>query len=334
MRQLLSDLAQTEGIDVHVIEARAKTVDSFAEKCARPGKTYSNPLQEITDLCGVRVILYYQADVDQFCAAARKQFAVDDEHSVDKRSELKPDQFGYISVHLIARLGDNRKSLPEWVIYKEIKFEIQVRTVLQHAWASISHALQYKSEAETPRQFVRQLTRVASLLELADEQFADVRQKTATLSSEVETSLSEGRLDLSINSVTVTQYLETSPLCKKISEAAWASGFGYMEMTPPSQLIEVCDVLGISNISQVDAILTKFAPRAKKFFESFADQESEGGTLDIDDYTGDMDHWCTVAVVSENPDERIKRRMAAKGMWGEEYFGHIVDAVKSLRRKK
>src|SRR4051794_13124450 len=85
LSRLIKDLLASRAIEVHLIEHRAKTVDGFAEKLQRSGKSYANPLTDIKDLAGVRVILHYVDDVDRVSQLVDDEFTVDPKHSVDKR---------------------------------------------------------------------------------------------------------------------------------------------------------------------------------------------------------------------------------------------------------
>ena len=330
VQHLLQDVAKTNGIDVHAIEARAKTVDGFAEKLARPGKAYENPLEEVTDLCGLRVILYYQEDVDRFSKAVRDEFIVDDKRSVDKRNELRFDQFGYISVHLICQLHANRTGLLEWRNYKNLTMEIQVRTVLQHAWASISHALQYKSKADIPDQFVRQLTRIAGLLELSDEQFSDLRERTAALRVEIDRSLANSDLNVTVNSVALEQFIASSPLVAEIEEAARNIGFSVHDEYTSEQLATVCQGLNVTTLSELNGLLELFIPRAPKFFQYFSKLEAKGG-MEAKDIRGDRDHWSAVAVVAMNHKTDGTAFVADDEIWGENYLKNVLRAAKQAR---
>src|ERR1041384_2055216 len=171
VKSLLESLLTTSNIKYQVVEKRTKNIQSFREKISRANKQYSDPLREVTDLAGLRIIVYYLEDVNAACQMIEREFNIDREASVDKGLLLQPNEFGYRSVHYIASLSDSRKALLEWAAYDGLVAEIQVRTVLQHAWAAISHALQYKKEQDIPSVFRRRLSRLSSLLELSDEEF-------------------------------------------------------------------------------------------------------------------------------------------------------------------
>lgn len=170
---LLKDLLKDAGIDVAQLDHRVKDVDSFVGKVER--KAYADPFAEIKDFCGFRIVTYYSDDVQKVADLLRKEFAVDPDHSTDKLGELAVDEFGYRSFHVVATLGDSRTGLPEWKVHANRSFEIQVRSVLQHAWAAISHKLDYKTASQAPEELRRKLFRLSALLELADDEFASIR---------------------------------------------------------------------------------------------------------------------------------------------------------------
>jgi ppGpp synthetase/RelA/SpoT-type nucleotidyltranferase len=155
-----------------IVQARAKAFPSFAEKMARKAARYMALGIQPTDLCGARIITETQAEVDHVSAVIRDTFSVDDENSVDVRTRLKAAEFGYLSVHYVVQLrGKEIFGIPVPPEIKDRKAEIQVRTLLQHAWASISHDRIYKASFRIPEHFRRQLARMAALLEEADGQF-------------------------------------------------------------------------------------------------------------------------------------------------------------------
>jgi putative GTP pyrophosphokinase len=176
IHDLMTTLVHRAGIRVDSIQARTKTVSSLSEKLQRRGKNYAR-LEDVPDLAGLRVIAYHREDADRVVELIRSEFDVDDEESEDVASRLAPNEFGYLSVHLVIGLSDSRRQLSEWSDLNTLHAEVQVRTVLQHAWASISHSLQYKHEDEVPNALLRRLARLSALLELADQEFAALNRE-------------------------------------------------------------------------------------------------------------------------------------------------------------
>jgi ppGpp synthetase/RelA/SpoT-type nucleotidyltranferase len=153
-----------------IVQARAKTVASFAEKIIRKG--YVDPFQQMTDLCGGRVILHTLRDVAAMDRFIDESFHVFPEDSEDKQDRLKASEFGYLSRHYVVTFKPG--VFPESVVpaaLLPLKAELQVRTMLQHAWADIAHELSYKNRFKLPRKWEREFARLAALLEEADKAF-------------------------------------------------------------------------------------------------------------------------------------------------------------------
>jgi ppGpp synthetase/RelA/SpoT-type nucleotidyltranferase len=153
-----------------IVSARPKSIASFAEKAAR--KKYKNPIREMTDLCGARVIVNTQDDVKAICQFVRANFKIDEANSLDAASRLKETEFGYRSLHYIVQVHQPSilgAQVPAKVIAKGLKAEIQVRTVAQHAWAATMHDRLYKPPFQIPTRLRRLGHRIAALLEDADE---------------------------------------------------------------------------------------------------------------------------------------------------------------------
>lgn len=171
---LINRILSTERIHVHSITHRTKTRASLADKLARPDKEY-RALGEITDLAGIRVTTYWADDVDRVATLLEAEFDIDAKNSIDKRRIHDPDRFGYMSLHYVATLSVTRCTLPEYRHLGGIKFEAQIRSILQHSWAEMEHDLGYKTKLGVPYDIRRRFARLAGLLELADDEFAKMR---------------------------------------------------------------------------------------------------------------------------------------------------------------
>lgn len=150
---------------------RVKEFESFNEKITR--KHYTNPFDEIEDICGVRIICYYASDIKKIEDIIDREFNVLE--SEDKSTALGLKEFAYRSVHKIVKIKDNWTATPNYRGLKDLKVEIQIRTILMHAWAEIEHKLNYKSDAQVPINFQRKLFRLSAKFEEADEQFEELR---------------------------------------------------------------------------------------------------------------------------------------------------------------
>ncbi|WP_318471570.1 GTP pyrophosphokinase [Photobacterium leiognathi] len=195
---LLNALITQADIPIHSVTSRTKNVQSLSGKINRPSKSYKN-LLDITDLVGFRVTTYFSDDVDKIAALIEKEFAVDKGNSIDKRKALEPDRFGYMSLHLVGEHKASRLKLPEYKQYKGIRFEVQIRSILQHAWAEIEHDIGYKTTNEVPDQLRRRFSRLAGLLELADEEFQSIKYGIETYRSSLPERVSSSPEDVSLD---------------------------------------------------------------------------------------------------------------------------------------
>jgi len=254
LEDLVRQLLQSHDIKCHLLESRTKTMDSFREKACRPGKGYVSPLEEITDLSGIRVILYYLDDVNRVADLIREEFNVDESRSEDTTRRLKANEFGYRSVHFVVQLSDERDSLAEWRRFAGLNAEFQVRTVLQHAWAAISHALEYKSEYAAPRQLRRRLFRLSGLLELADEEFMALRDAHGQV---VELQVSQLRQDTEIAELTkeaIARYIETTDYVDRYARYAEEHQCQLVEFCHTEIMEDYADLRTIAELVGIDSI--------------------------------------------------------------------------------
>ena len=163
------------GVDLLGVDGRLKTLGSVHDKLHR--KTYSSPWNALTDKIGVRAMTYYAGDVETVVGALRNQFDVDDTKSVDKRTALGLKEFGYRSVHLIVRLSGANSRNAEYAELAGEWFEIQIRSVLEHAWAEIEHEVVYKSGVDFPDVIRRRFAALAGMLELLEREFSELRRE-------------------------------------------------------------------------------------------------------------------------------------------------------------
>ncbi|MCH7227945.1 NUDIX domain-containing protein [Haloferula sp. A504] len=161
-----------------IVQARPKAVDSFAGKCLRKADKYSDPVHDLTDLCGGRMIAPTEREAELICRQIREVFEIEEDDDTAVRHAR--DAFGYLSVHFLVRIpmekdGSSRvKSLLGVTIPEEIGdrvAEIQVRTLLQHAHSEVTHDRLYKSGFKPPTHCEREAARVAAALESADAEF-------------------------------------------------------------------------------------------------------------------------------------------------------------------
>ncbi|MBM2623227.1 RelA/SpoT domain-containing protein [Actinoplanes sp. LDG1-06] len=264
LERLLKDLLAQNHIDIIQIESRAKDVSSFERKLELKANKYADPLKEMTDLTGVRIITYYLEDGDEVEALIRREFEVDEENSVDKSALLDPDRFGYLSRHFIVSIASPRADLPEWARYADFKAEIQVRTALQHAWAAVNHKLEYKSQEDVPRELKRGLGRLSALFEIADSQFSQFRSDRDRVSQAYGSALDSGDYSIELDLASLDEYLERSPSTARLRRAIDAVGQtlrseGTKDDFDKSNILAMLRILGMTTVADLDTLIKKYA---------------------------------------------------------------------------
>lgn len=282
--ELIKALLHVQHIEAHLIESRTKELESFQEKINRSPHKYQNPLNEVTDLSGIRIIVYYEKELNTISELIAREFDVDWSNSSDKRKAHKPEEFGYQSIHYVVKLSNSRSSLLEWHHLAGLQAEIQVRTVLQHAWAAISHKLQYKREEDVPQILRRRLFRLSALLELADEEFMNLRDKTNSLAEVVQYKLAEGDTDVEINILTIEVFLKSSQVVSATVTDARRAGFDFghdpdnNEEEDFSDLVAWCNFLGLKTIFDLKIILEQSTKWSYEYL--LKQMQSSGGFWD------------------------------------------------------
>lgn len=177
----LTRLLQDRGLKFSV-RHRVKEFDSYYEKLIRRSREAGLPAEGnvgrppvITDLLGLRVVCHFLEDLDAARDAVEELFDVIE--SELKGSEYSSREFGYQSVHYLVRLPpelwaadlDDSASPPI--------AEIQLRTILQDAWAEVEHEILYKAEF-TPldEPLRRKLAALNANLTLSDIMFQELRE--------------------------------------------------------------------------------------------------------------------------------------------------------------
>ncbi len=219
---LIRTLLDDAGIDYLSVTGRTKSVASFSAKANRledGGPLYPEPLEEITDQIGVRVITYVHSDVAAVAELLADELTMLDDRDLGEET-ARSGRFGYASRHLLVRLGEHREAADgdasevRSAIAGE-RASVQVRTVLQHAWAEFEHDIRYKGNVpeDAAADLDRRFTLAAGLIELADREFATIRERIQAAAPGSATDAEDGHI--------VGQDLATF-LAGHYSDAGWS----------------------------------------------------------------------------------------------------------------
>jgi ppGpp synthetase/RelA/SpoT-type nucleotidyltranferase len=282
MQQLRDALARN-GLVVTAVESRIKTEESLAGKLALKGSKYTT-LSDITDILGARIITFYTDDVDRIAAMAEKLFEIDWTNSVDKRKLHQLDSFGYNSLHYICRL-------PGY----EYRFELQLRTTLQHAWASINHDTGYKSGVEIPREYMRRINRLAGLLEMADDEFSRIRTEITDYRRRVQQLVQNGKLDdVLLDGDTFRSYLKVRPF-ERLNQRIAAINQAEIQDVPLIRYLRVLKALGCNTLGDVSRLRNEYEEDAY----ALARHQLGNTDLDIVSSAVGLQNICIVCILKQ-----------------------------------
>ena len=235
---------------VTTVEGRVKTQKSLEGKLALKGGKYTT-LSDVTDLVGARIVTFYTDDVDRIAAMVEQLFEVDWNNSVDKRMLHQLDTFGYNSLHYVC-------TLPGYTY----RFELQLRTTLQHAWASINHDIGYKTGVEIPREYLRRINRLSGLLEMADDEFSRIRTEITDYRRRVQALVQNGKLDdVQLDGDTFGSYLQVRPF-DRLNKRIAAINQAEIQDVPLSRYLRVFKLLDCKTLGDVDRIRKQYTEDA------------------------------------------------------------------------
>jgi putative GTP pyrophosphokinase len=200
---ILQDALVEERVPIASLSKRVKSVESFTDKLRR--KTYNNPLLDITDLAGVRIVSYFRGDLARLEYMIRRHFQVLEK--VDKFAAMEADKFGYMAIQFIVCLKGNYLGAR----YDELhglRCEIQTRAVLADAWAILNHHLVYKKQGALPQEAARKINALAAVVETAETQFEEIRREIEAYRESAKHTSGDDFLNQPINPSTVAAFIE------------------------------------------------------------------------------------------------------------------------------
>ena len=296
------------------LEGRVKTEKSLTGKLELKGYKY-RILDDITDIIGVRIITFFSDEVDVISALVERIFEIDWENSVDKRKMLEIDRFGYMSLHYICRIPASLFTDPTIPQLNTTRFELQIRSALQHVWANMQHDTGYKSDVEVPVEHQRSLNRLAGILELADEQFSRIRKEINDYRRNVQSLVANGNFnEVPLNGDTFRSYCEHKPfkrLADKIATINQAELYEDSLMPYYNVLVH----MGMKTIGDVERMRLDYRESAYQL----ALIQLAGTGLDIVAYSVTLQNLCIVKILKDGFGEAGLIRMFA-ALYGESSY--------------
>lgn len=248
---IIKENVEENKVQYHSVSSRRKSLESFTAKAKE--EKYTDPVNQIKDMAGVRVITYLETDVSKVAKIIEDLFDIDWSNSLDQSQLLGSDKLGYRSIHYVAKFDQDRCKLPENERYKDLAFEIQIRSLLQHAWAEFVHDRNYKFGGRLPVAVERRLYLAAGMLEIADREFVAIATEMEQYKTNVIQDLRSGDLDIEVTTASLTEYL-----CNKFNRLANdipEEGRYGVDNALAKTIVEELELFGISMLAQLDKII-------------------------------------------------------------------------------
>ena len=192
----LCDLVSTINC-VELVKGRVKNRDECISKFKRkylsgikPGDNDFFIGDFISDLIGIRAVCFYSEEVNLIRRSLRKYFIETGINDKTGNLERTNDKFGYRSLHLQLILRKNLRNIPEANKFPDLKFELQIRTVIQDAWSILDHKIKYKKSI--PQNLKRRINRLSALFEIADDEFLNVKTEIEMEERKIKNRLEKG----------------------------------------------------------------------------------------------------------------------------------------------
>jgi GTP pyrophosphokinase len=212
-KSLIEASLQDAKLSYQSVQTRVKSEKKLRGKYSDPEKDYKK-LSDITDLAGLRVITYYEDDIDRVARVIEREFEIDKRNSIDKRN-TEPDRFGYSAVNYVCSHLKRRTTDVEYKKFEGICCEIQVTSILRHAWSEMEHEWYDLGEAY-PDKIKRRFYRIAALLELAESEFLDIKHKRTEYERSVDVRIEANVPDVTVDAVSLRSFIERDPLVAEV----------------------------------------------------------------------------------------------------------------------
>jgi putative GTP pyrophosphokinase len=226
---------QDAGIRYQSVQFRVKTKKKLREKYLEPTKSYKR-LDDITDLAGLRIITYYEDEIDRVAEIITREFEIDQKNSVDKR-QVEPDRFGYSALNYVCSHLAKRTADVEYKKFAGVYCEIQITSILRHAWSEIEHEW-YDLKEAYPESVKRRFYRIAALLELAESEFLDIRKQRTNYERLVAVRVEAGLPDLPIDAISLRTFIEKEPIVAEVDKLVAAALGREISAELPDKVVE------------------------------------------------------------------------------------------------
>lgn len=252
------------------LRKRTKGLQSARDKMVRKG--YES-IEDLTDLTGVRIIVSFETDVSSYTTAVMEIMGGD--IHVARWPARDTHSFWYESTHLEGTMSDElalRLGNPD---FARLPFEIQVRSIFQHAWADAEHGLGYKGSTTLPWHIQRIFAQLAALTEVSDQLLNEIRHSAEEFRRDIEDN-PHIRKSLGVDVETLAWYVQNEPLIEELDrQVAGVRGIrlspfdkGYM-----NKLVNVTTFSGFKILLSLDGDIRSDLGHFERFIHAYNSRE-------------------------------------------------------------
>lgn len=272
---LIEELLQHEHIRYQLLQSRVKGRNKLRTKYLDPTKDYKE-LNDITDQAGFRIITYYEDEADAAAKVIEREFDIDRERSVDKRA-TEPSKFGYYALNYVCKYSGDRTTLSEYRRFADIWFEIQITSVLRHAWSEMEHPW-YDLRDAFPENIQRRFARMAALLEVAESEFLSLKTLQGNYVKSVDVLFQSQSPELPIDAVSVKSFIEQDPIVGEVDAIVSAAlGCGISEDLLADRVLEsrskAAKLAGLKTLQELRGALLKNREAIPEFITQWRAQK-------------------------------------------------------------
>lgn len=281
LERLIEVLLDEDDIDHGWVTSFSRSPDVFVydlNRARRAGQAFDNPLESPLRVAGVTVMVETAVRVPEIVDLITREFVVDPAGSLPiedaaARNQLlaKPggsEGLTYEFPHYLISLDERRLELPEWSRFTGLKVRIEVKTVLQDAWATIDIDLPFYAAMSYPAEVRELLAQSARGMSAIDADLAEAKDTISLLLAEYEEAIAAGELELPLNGLSLMAYMRTSELVRSLTELAEDVGLTHdpayeVEWADVGDLLWLLSRAEVHTIAELDEFLRQATPRAR-----------------------------------------------------------------------
>jgi ppGpp synthetase/RelA/SpoT-type nucleotidyltranferase len=267
--RLIETILREKSIAVQSIQGRVKSRDKLKSKYCKSEKDYKC-LNDISDVVGFRIITYYSDKIDQIAEIIKREFA--QIGLTDDKRTIKLETFGYSALHMDCAYSDKRLDSIEYKRFANARFEIQITTVIGHAWAEMHHA--WYDSSDSPQEEERRFHRLAAVLELAEQEFLEIRTKKDVRERIASLQVAAESPEIPITSESLMAFIEQKDIVYKVDcDLAEIMGGTLRKGISAGQLSRTVQWVagaGIGTVRELETTLTNAAIALHEFISRCA----------------------------------------------------------------